>query len=346
MSGEARVTVVVPTRDRPGALAACLGALDAQVERAEVVVVDDGSAEEAAVAAVVAQARRARLVRLDGRGPAAARNAGVRAASGEIVCFTDDDCRPDPGWAGALVDRVAAGAEVVAGPTVVGDPGDHVALAAQVVTNHLVVESLDEAAGTVGFAPTSNLGGRRARFLEVPFDERFPTAAGEDRDWCARLAGAGGAIAYVPAAVVRHHPALSGAGFWRQQVRYGGGARQVHASGVAGRAELGFYLRLLRRGAEAGWREGALVAMAQVATALGYGLGAGRGRRRAWFSRGAARRPSTRDRHRRARRRWRRCPPAGPVGRDPRRGRRRAPGGPRRRLRCGCPTGRCRRRGA
>src|SRR5207248_10211948 len=31
-------------------------------------------------------------------GPAAARNAGWRAARGEVIAFTDDDTVPDPGW--------------------------------------------------------------------------------------------------------------------------------------------------------------------------------------------------------------------------------------------------------
>lgn len=274
MSPSPRPTVVVPTRDRPAALAACLAALADQDQPVDVVVVDDGSTDALAVAEVVRAVPAARLVRLEGRGPAAARNAGV-AAAGDVVCFTDDDCRPDPRWARTIVEAVATGSPVVAGPTIVGRADDHVAAAAQAVTNHLVDESLDEVAGTVGFAPTSNLGGRRTVFEALPFDERYPTAAGEDRDWCARLATSGGTIAWAPEAVVRHHPALSLRGFWRQQERYGRGARQVHASGAGRRADVGFYLRLLRRGRRAGWREAGLVVLAQAATAVGYARGAG-----------------------------------------------------------------------
>lgn len=279
MSEPARPSVVVPTRDRPAALAGCLAALALQQPPVDVVVVDDGSFDEAAVAAVVQAAPGARLVRLDGRGPAAARNAGLAAAPGAVVCFTDDDCRPDPGWAGAIAEAVADGASVAAGPTVVGAPDDRLAAAAQLVTNHLVDESLDAGRRTVGFAPTSNLGGARAVFEALPFDERYPAAAGEDREWCARLAASGRTIAWVPHAMVRHHPSLSLRGFWRQQARYGRGARLVHSSGAGGRAEIGFYLRLLRRGWRAGWREGGLVVLAQAATAAGYAR-AGAPRRR------------------------------------------------------------------
>src|SRR5437868_5684485 len=39
----------------------------------------------------------------DHAGPAAARNAGWRAARGAVIAFTDDDTIPDPGWLAAAV---------------------------------------------------------------------------------------------------------------------------------------------------------------------------------------------------------------------------------------------------
>lgn len=273
-AGMPAVTVVVPTRDRPDALARCLAALAAQEAPAvehEVVVVDDASTDAPAVADVVARFPRARLVAGGGAGPAAARNRGARSARGGLLCFTDDDCRPGPRWLATMAARADEHTPVVAGPTRNGRPDDPVRAASQTITNHLVATSFDAARGTVGFAPTSNLALTAATWRAVPFDERFPLAAGEDREWCARLAAQGIAIAFEPAAWVDHHPDLDLRGFWRQQVRYGRGARHLHlAQQDAPRLQRpGFYLDLLRAGAAHGPTAGGLVAVAQLATAVG-----------------------------------------------------------------------------
>lgn len=273
------VSVVVPTRDRPGALRGCLRALAGQsvagvpgLAGVEIVVVDDASADASAVAAVVDTVPGARLVRGDGRGPAAARNRGARVATGEVVCFTDDDCRPDPGWVAALVGRIRDGAEAVAGPTRVGRAGDRCAAAAQTITNHLVEASLDARGGTVGFAPTCNLACRADLLRALPFDEDYPLAAGEDRDWCARLAARGTALAYEPSAGVAHLPDLSVRRFWRQQLRYGRGAQRFRDGAddpSRRRPSPAFYLDLLRKGFRQGPTTGALVVAAQAATLAG-----------------------------------------------------------------------------
>ncbi|MDZ7676204.1 MAG: glycosyltransferase [Acidimicrobiales bacterium] len=265
------ITVVVPTRDRPDSLRACMSALGAQPDvRAEIVVVDDASMDPEVVAAAVATAPNSRVIRGEGRGPAAARNLGARHAATPIVCFTDDDCRPVPGWLSALRERIDSGADAVAGPMRNGRTNDPFATAAQTVTNHLTEWSHDPSAGTVRFAPTSNLAVRADVLAELPFDESFPLAAGEDRDWCDRLAASGRTLAFEPTAVVDHHPDLGWRGFWRQQVRYGRGSQHLRSTGAGpGMQPPRFYLDLVREGFAHGPAAGALVLVAQVATAVG-----------------------------------------------------------------------------
>ena len=276
------LSVVVPTRDRQAHLERCLAALGRQTAPGlEIVVVDDASSEAAAVAAVVAAVQCARLIRARGAGPAAARNAGARAARAPVVCFTDDDCAPAPGWAQALSRSIAAGAAAAAGPTRNAAPHRPAAAAAQAITNHLTEAGLDPRTRRLAFAPTCNLACRADVLRALPFDERYPLAAGEDRDWCARLLAAGHALVHAPAAVVDHHQDLTLASFWRQQVRYGRGARRFHRTGGPGLAPPRFYASLLHRGFAAGPAVGALVCAAQVATAAGMALEAGeRGVRR------------------------------------------------------------------
>jgi glycosyltransferase involved in cell wall biosynthesis len=274
--------VIVPTRDRPVALAACLHALTQQTAPSfEVIVVDDRSTDAAAIASVVAAVPRAQVVRGEGRGPAAARNLGAATARAPVLCFTDDDCRPAPEWIEACTVRLAAGASVVAGATHNGLAADAYAAASQTITNHLVTMSFDASGAHVGFAPTSNLACAAELHRAHPFDEHYPLAAGEDREWCARLAAQGIAITYEPKARVEHFPALSLRSFWRQQERYGRGAYRFHRAhrGGARRQPASFYLALVRRGFAQGPRVGALVLLAQGATAVGLLREAGSARR-------------------------------------------------------------------
>ena len=95
-----RVTVVIPARDAAAHLAAALDALAAQTleEPWEVVVVDNGSRDGTATVAETHPLRPRVLRRGRGGGPGAARNDGVAIARGEVIAFTDSDCRPAPGW--------------------------------------------------------------------------------------------------------------------------------------------------------------------------------------------------------------------------------------------------------
>jgi glycosyltransferase involved in cell wall biosynthesis len=269
------ISVIVPTRDRPESLRRCLDALAVQsaLDDFEVIVVDDGSADPRAIEEIVGRHSFARVIRLDHSGPAGARNAGVASARGRFVCFTDDDCEPAPLWAARLVAALESGADAAAGRTLTGHPGSALAAASELIARApaLVDEPSD---GELTFAPSNNLACRAEILAEVAFDERYPVAAGEDRDWCRRFLARGYVLRSEPTAALVHRPEPTLRAFLRQQVRYGRGAFWFRRSGPERRPleSPHFYGALLRSSFRQGFRTGLLVAVAQGATAVGFFL--------------------------------------------------------------------------
>ena len=95
-----RISVVVPTRNRPDHAAPCAGSiLDNAGDAYELLVIDqsDDDATEIALAAFNSD-RRFRYVRSSDRGASAARNAGIAQSTAPIIAFTDDDCRASADW--------------------------------------------------------------------------------------------------------------------------------------------------------------------------------------------------------------------------------------------------------
>jgi glycosyltransferase involved in cell wall biosynthesis len=233
-------------------------------EPVEIIIVDDGSDDAEQIAKLVSSTPGARLVRQAGHGPATARNSGVRAALGSVVCFTDDDCEPDPTWAQSLADAVRRGADVAAGSTRNGEDGSWFAKALHIQVEHFARES------GIPFAASNNIASAASLLREVPFDSSY-TGTAEDRDWCARVASHGYRIEHAPAAGLLHHQQLTLAGYLRKQARYGRGSWRYHR-GTSQRSfeRPAFYLTLLRRGFRENTVIGMLVALGQAALAVGY----------------------------------------------------------------------------
>lgn len=107
MNGSPSVTVIVPARNAGRTLTHTLDGLKNQrfAEAFEVILVDDGSSDTTARIALDSGIVD-RVVRLEGAGPAAARNAGAAVAEADRFAFIDADCRPVDRW-------LAAGAEAL-----------------------------------------------------------------------------------------------------------------------------------------------------------------------------------------------------------------------------------------
>jgi GT2 family glycosyltransferase len=200
--------VVVPTRDRPGHLDGCLGALvRALSSRDELLVVD--SASVGSEPADIARRHGATVIRADRPGASRARNAGWRAASHELVAFIDDDVRVRPQWAGALAAAFVAFPEAA---FVTGrldlPPGVTWTDVPIAVIDHTEPSVLDATTeGLIGHS--ANLALRRDALEAVGgFDERLGAGAdlraAEDNDLWDRLFTTGRVGRYAPEAAAWH----------------------------------------------------------------------------------------------------------------------------------------------
>lgn len=221
----AEVTVVVPVRDRPAGLARLLAALRADPGTADlpVVVVDDGSAAPV-------RAEGAVVVRhAEARGPAAARNAGLRAARTPFVAFLDSDCVPRPGWLDVLRPHLADPRLAMVAPRIVGLPGrgwlhdyEAVAGALDMGERAAPVRPLSG----VSYVPSAALLCRRAA-LGAGFDEALRVAEDVDLVW--RLDAAGWRVRFDPSAQVAHEHPTGTAEWMRRRAFYGTGAALLAA---------------------------------------------------------------------------------------------------------------------
>lgn len=192
------VTVVVPTYRRDARLAFTLEGLAEQTlarERFEVIVVrhEDAEPPEGLPADL-----RARFLTLPAPGPAMRRNLGWREARGELVAFTDDDCRPSPGWLEGLLGAYRHG------------PGEGVILEGRTEPDpdeahlfHGLARSM-EVYGPNRWYPTCNLAMPRSLIERLGgFDEEL-AFWGEDTDLGLRAEAEGARLVYVDEAVVWH----------------------------------------------------------------------------------------------------------------------------------------------
>ncbi|SFF51189.1 glycosyltransferase family 2 protein [Blastococcus tunisiensis] len=248
------VSVVVCTLGREPRLRGTVRAvLDQTHPDLELVVVDNdpASGRTAALLSGVAD-ERLRLVTQPTRGLSAARNAGLAAARGGVVAYTDDDAVPDPTWIAELLDVLDA------------DPAGTVAcvtgrvLAAETATaeqewfedagifdkgTERTVWALDPAPSGLGtpgthspffpytageFGSGNNMAFRTEALRAIGgFDEALgagtPARGGEDLDIYRRVILAGRTLVYTPSAVVRHHHRESTRALRVQMFGYGVG---------------------------------------------------------------------------------------------------------------------------
>ncbi len=183
-----RYSIIIPTIGR-ASLCSLLDSLERAGERdaQEIVLVDDRKESEPLDTGErdSSFSERIKIVRSGGRGPAAARNAGWRTATGEWMCFLDDDVVVDAGWAADLRADLAAVSDDVAGIQARIDvplPSDRKATDWERNVGGLATSSWITADMAYRRSVLERLGG---------FDERFKRAYREDSDLAIRARRAG-----------------------------------------------------------------------------------------------------------------------------------------------------------
>ncbi|MGD8792147.1 MAG: glycosyltransferase, partial [Anaerolineae bacterium] len=221
------LSVIVPVYNGAGTLGACLEALAQQTvspDDYEVIVVDDGSSDDSAR---IAARHGATVLRQRQAGAAAARNRGARHARGEILLFTDADCRPEPDWIEEMVTPLAD-------PQVAGVKGTYLTGQRSAVARFAQAEYEEKYRRMAGmeridFVDTYAAAYRRDVFMaHGGFDSSFPTASVEDQELSFRLAEAGHKLVFAPRARVYHrHPDSLGR-YARRKLHLGRWKVRVH----------------------------------------------------------------------------------------------------------------------
>jgi mycofactocin glycosyltransferase len=229
----ADVTVVIPVRDRHAELARCLAGVR---DLPHVIVIDDASADPAAIKRIAADHGAAVIHRPVNGGPGAARNTGLKAAGTDIVAFLDSDCVPRPGWLRCLLPHFADPAVGAVAPRIV----PHEAGAGWLARYEGASSTLDMGArpspvrpgARVSYVPGAALVVRKAAAGDGFRDGMY---VGEDVDFVWRMSASGWRVRYEPAAAMGHDHRVTFRAWFTRRADYGTSAaalEELHPGAV------------------------------------------------------------------------------------------------------------------
>ncbi len=215
-----KISVVVASYNGARTLKLCLESLQRlNYPDFEVILVDDGSTD--ATAQIASTFSNVRCIRHEKNfGLSVARNTGIAAATGEIVAFTDSDCRADEDWLYYLASTFAASDFAgVGGPNLLPPEDSRVAAAVMVSPGgpaHVMLTDRE-----AEHIPGCNMAFYKRALDQIGgFDPMF-TKAGDDVDLCWRMQQAGCRIGFSPSAFVWHFRRSTVAAYLKQQRGYG-----------------------------------------------------------------------------------------------------------------------------
>jgi len=221
------ISIIIPAYNRKFKLQNCLDSLFSQDyprDAFEIIVIDDGSTDGTGrmLAELSKTNPNLRYFAQAHKGPAAARNLGIKQAQAEIIGFTDSDCLPDKGWIKGMVDahRSQEHMAAIGGVTEVA-PDNTKARVSQSLSDGAIETRIGTRPETI-FFPTCNVSFKRG-YLDGGFNELFPLPAGEDLDFFWRLFKNGARFSHNKEIKVFHDCHADLISFLRQAYMYGRG---------------------------------------------------------------------------------------------------------------------------
>lgn len=229
-----KVSVVVPIyngeQDLPE-LIECLRSQTYPTDQVEYLLVDNHSSDRSsAIIQATAESKQITIIPLTEnqiQSSYAARNAGIRAASSEIIAFTDGDCRPKPQWLENLIQPflepnvgiVVGEIQALAGKSLWEKYADRQETLSQ---KHTLAHPF------CPYGQTANLAIRKQAFVEVGLFRPYLTTGG-DADICWRiLRETSYQLKFAEKAIVKHRHRSTWKDLQSQWRRYGKSNKYLH----------------------------------------------------------------------------------------------------------------------
>jgi len=214
-----RVSVVVASYNGARTLETCLTSLERlNYSNYEIILVDDGSTDD--TPGIVSDHPRVRYIQQENKGLSVARNTGIAAATGEVVAFTDSDCRADEDWLQYLIiDLQSSGYAAVGGHNFLPPEDSWVAAAVMASPggpSHVMLNDRE-----AEHIPGCNMAFYKWALDEIGGFDPVYRKAGDDVDVCWRLQQAGHRIVFSPGGFVWHYRRSTVKAYLKQQSGYG-----------------------------------------------------------------------------------------------------------------------------